>query len=76
MTWGPDGNLYVCTAYTHSVRRFNGKTQQFMDAFVKDGSGGLNDAIGLTWGPDGNLYVSSHWTREIKKYNGNGRVYE
>ena len=61
MQWGPDGNLYVATAYTNSVVRFNGRTGQFIDEFVPDGSGGLNNATGLVFGPDGNLYVTSTW---------------
>lgn len=75
MLWGPDGNLYVSSGYMCSVLRFNGKTGQFIDAFVPGHSAGLENPHDMAWGPDGNLYVSSHGSREVKRYNGKTGVF-
>jgi hypothetical protein len=67
---GPDGNLYVASADTNSVLRYNGTTGTFIDAFVASGSGGLNGPCDLAFGPDGNLYVSSTAGNQVLSYNG------
>jgi hypothetical protein len=59
MAFGPDDNLYVSSAGTDSVLRYNGKTGAFIDAFIPTGSGDLSFPGGLAFGPDGNLYVAS-----------------
>ena len=59
--FGPDGNLYVASADTNSVLRYNGATGAFIDAFVPSGSGGLNSPWDLAFSapdasfPDGCL---------------------
>jgi hypothetical protein len=65
-----NGNLYVSSAGTDQVLRYNGATGAFLDAFVAAGSGGLNTPIGLVFGPDGNLYVNSLFTHQVLRYNG------
>jgi DNA-binding beta-propeller fold protein YncE len=71
---GPNGNIYVASAGTNSVIRYDGSTGQLIGTFVASGSGGLGDPFGLTFGPDGNLYVGSRGTtsgtNSIYRYNG------
>ena len=65
LIFGPDGNgdgiedLYVTSAQTDNVLRYDGVTGSFIDAFVPTGSGGLNDPTALVFGPDGDLFVAS-----------------
>jgi hypothetical protein len=67
--FGPDGNIYVASADTNSVLRYD-PTGEFINAFVPSGSGGLSSPWDLTFGPDGNLYVSSVNNNEVLRYNG------
>lgn len=64
---GPDGNLYVASANTHSVKRYDGLTGAYLDDFATDN--GLNYPRGITFGPDGNLYVSSS-NDKVLRFNG------
>ena len=70
LVFGPDGNLYVSSANTDQVLRYNGNTGAFIDVFVSAGSGGLAAPIGLVFGPDGNLYVTSGDTNQVLRYEG------
>jgi hypothetical protein len=70
MVFGPDGNLYLSDFTDISVVRFNGATGEFMDIFVSNGSGGLNNPTGLVFGPDNNLYVSSFGSNSVLRYDG------
>jgi streptogramin lyase len=50
LVFGPDQNLYVTIqGITSGVLRFNGTTGQFIDSFVTNGSGGLQNPYGLTF---------------------------
>ena len=42
LTFGPDGNLYVSSSVNDQVLRYDGSTGAFLDAFVSQGSGGLD----------------------------------
>jgi WD40 repeat protein len=70
LTFGPDGHLYVLSAWNSSVLRYDGQTGDFLDTFVPSGSGGLSLPVGLSFGPDGNLYVTSLMTSQVLLYDG------
>ncbi len=70
LAFGPDGNLYVDSFQTDSVKRFSGTTGAILGDFVTAGSGGLDGGQGLRFGPDGNLYVASWFTNSILRYDG------
>jgi sugar lactone lactonase YvrE len=63
--FGPDGNndgvpdLYVASAGSNAILRYDGLSGSFIDTFIPPGTGGLNGPVDLAFGPDGNLYVSS-----------------
>jgi DNA-binding beta-propeller fold protein YncE len=65
LVFGPSVNhpskldLYVTSALTQNVLRYDGVTGAFRGEFVASGSGGLAYPVALTFGPDGNLYVAS-----------------
>ncbi len=69
--FGPDGNLYVASADTNSILRFD-PTGEFLGAFVPSGSGGLSSPWDLAFAPDGSLYVSSTGNNEVLHYDGSG----
>src|SRR5262249_50327026 len=56
LTFGPDGNgdgaqdLYVASADTNAVLRYDGVTGAFIDAFVPSGEGGLSNPTDPTFG--------------------------
>jgi sugar lactone lactonase YvrE len=66
--FGPDGNLYVSSAETDSVIRFDGKTGALMGTFAE--SVDLDGPIGMTFGPDGHLYVASALTNRVLRFDG------
>jgi hypothetical protein len=74
--FGPDANgdgisdLYVTSADTNAVLRFNGVTGAYIDTFVTPGSGGLKSPVDLAYGSDGNLYVTSYGSNQLLRYDG------
>jgi sugar lactone lactonase YvrE len=80
-SFGPDGNhdgaqdLYVASANTNSILRYDGVTGSFMDTFVTPASGGLNSPADLAFGPDGDLYVSSYAGNQVLRYDGSSGVF-
>jgi hypothetical protein len=73
---GPDSNfdgvpeLFVASADTNEILRYDGRTGEFISVLVSAGSGGLNSPIDLKFGRDGNLYVSSFASNQVLRYNG------
>lgn len=51
LTFGPDGNLYVSSAGTDRVLRFDRTTGAFIDDFVPHRSGGLRSPGDLLFMP-------------------------
>jgi len=67
---GSDGNVYVSSRNTNSVKGYDGATGHYISDFVSSGSGGLSAPWGMVFGPDGNLYVASSGTHQILRYQG------
>jgi hypothetical protein len=72
--FGPDGNIYVASAVTNSILRYD-PTGEFLNAFVPSGSGGLYSPWDLAFGPDGNLYVSSTNNGELLRSAGSSGAF-
>jgi streptogramin lyase len=49
LLFGPDGNLYVISAHSDAILRYNGATGDFVDAFVSPGRGGLRGPTGMVF---------------------------
>lgn len=69
---GADGNVYVISQGTNSVKVYDGTTGHYLKDFVTSGSGGLATPWAMTWGPDGNLYVTSNGNNQVMRYQGLG----
>src|SRR4051812_29123317 len=67
ITVGPDNNVYVSSANTDQVLKYNGNTGAFLGAIA---GGGLDQPWYLTFGPDTNLYVSSSLTSQVLCFDG------
>lgn len=70
MLLGTDGDIYISSHGTDSVKVFDGITGHYIEDFVASGSGGLIGPWGMAWGPDGDLYVASVGTNQILRYQG------
>jgi uncharacterized repeat protein (TIGR01451 family) len=70
LSFGPDGNLYVASFGTNSIKRYDGVSGLYLGDFVSAGLGGLNGPDGLVFGPDGSLYVASFNNDRVLRYNG------
>jgi hypothetical protein len=66
----PDSDLFLSSAATSEVMRYDGTTGAFEGVFVTAGSGGLNEAEGMAFGPNGNLFVASELGNAVLEYNG------
>ncbi len=67
LAYGPDGNLYVSSAESNQILRYNGVTGAFIDVFAATG---INRAGYCAFGPDGNLYVCSSNSNQVLRFNG------
>ncbi len=75
MAYGPDGNLYVASAGSDAILRYDGVTGAFIS--VASG-GGIEFPTGITFGPDGNLYVSNPlgiFSDTVLRYDGTTGVF-
>jgi DNA-binding beta-propeller fold protein YncE len=65
IAFGPDGNLYVSNYDSANnkgeIVRFDGQTGAFIDVYVPNGRGGLQQPYKLAFGPTGELFVAN-WT--------------
>ena len=64
------GGLFVSSADTDSIIRFDANTGALIGTFVTAGSGGLDNPGGLAFGPNGNLFVNSRATGNVLEFNG------
>ncbi len=70
LAFGPDGDLYVVSAGSNAICRYDGATGAFVETFVPNEFGGLATPIGMSFGTDGNLYVSNLGTDSVLRYQG------
>ena len=72
LVFGPGGDLYVSSALTDQVLRYEGATGAFIDAFVSGGSAntGVRFPVDLVFGSDAHLYVSSFENNRVQRYDG------
>jgi DNA-binding beta-propeller fold protein YncE len=64
------GRLLVSSYNSDRVLRYDPVTMSFVDAFVPEGSGGLDGPSGLDFGLDGSLLVVSQQNHSVLRYNG------
>jgi WD40 repeat protein len=71
LTFGPDGNLYVASANTNQVLRYNGTTGAFMNVFVAATPNGPNYPSAVVFGPggSGDLYVAGLASDDVRRFN-------
>lgn len=65
---GPDGLLYVASAGSDQILRYEAATGAFVDAFV-GASSGLDYPVDFLFRPDGYVYVTSQQTNSILRYS-------
>ena len=74
LPWDGNGDgikdLYIASADTDEVLRYDGGTGAFLDVFVSRGAGGLDGPADLEFGPDGKLYVSGFEGNHVLRYDG------
>jgi sugar lactone lactonase YvrE len=70
LVFGPDGDLFVSSAETSEVKRYDGTTGAFEGDFITAGLGGLEEAEGMAFSSNGNLFVASELGNAVLEYNG------
>lgn len=71
-----EGYVYVASAYTDEVLRYEAATGEFVDVFVTANSGGIDHPDGMAFGPDANsdgipeLYVTGWLSHSVVRYDG------
>ncbi len=61
--------MLVSSRNTHSVKKFNAQTGDYIDDFISTGSGGLSNTQDLKIGTDGNILVSGRGNTGILLYD-------
>ncbi len=74
ITYGADGMLYVASAPTGQVLRYDPASGVFLGVFAS--GGGLSGVRHLNFGPDGDLYVASADTNQILRFDGVSGVFK
>lgn len=69
ITFGSDGNLYVCDQGNDRILRFNGKTGAFIDIYLQFGPDGPHRPEDIVFGSDGELYISGLAGGGVQRYN-------
>lgn len=64
-----DWEMLVSSRNTHSVKRFDWPSGDYIDDFITSGSGGLNSTQDLTTGPNDNILVSGRGDTAILMYD-------
>ena len=74
MVFGTDGNVYVSSAVTSEVRRFNAVTGAPVGPipFIAPGACGLNESEGMVFLRNGNLLVASELSHEVIEFSAAG----
>jgi sugar lactone lactonase YvrE len=70
LVFGADGDLFVSSATTSDVKRYDGSTGAFKGDFITAGLGGLDEAEGMAFDSKGNLFVASELGNAVLKYKG------
>src|SRR5262249_22316483 len=68
--FGPDGDLFLSSATTSEVKRYDGKTGAPKGGVICAGLGRLNEAEGMACGPNGILFVASELGNAVLEYDG------
>ncbi|MEZ4777404.1 MAG: T9SS type A sorting domain-containing protein [Bacteroidia bacterium] len=68
-------DIFVSSRGTHSVKRYNGNTGQYIGDFVTPNSGTLNSPQEVLFHPNGNLLVTGRFNNAVKIYNGQTGAY-
>lgn len=66
---GPDGALYVASAGTDQILRFNASTGAPLGVFAGSSGGALDYPVDFVFRPDGYVYVTSQLTHTVLRYS-------
>jgi DNA-binding beta-propeller fold protein YncE len=67
---GPQGDLFVSGQGNNAVLRYDGRTGEAKDVFVKPGAGGLDAIRGIAFHPSGDLLVAGRDNDAVLRYDG------
>lgn len=66
---GPDGALYVASAGTDQILRFDASTGAALGVFVGPSTGALDYPVDFVFRPDGFAYVTSQLTHSVLRFS-------
>jgi hypothetical protein len=70
---GFDGDIFIPSAETGDIYRFDGYSGAFKGIFVHKGDGGLVNPVSPNFGPDHLMYVSDDVTNKVLRFDANGK---